>query len=1126
MGDVDDVQAVLRRHERVAELHLHGDGVGDRDRRDDARLQRLLHVEHDHAVRRRDVEPRAGHVDVRRAGEHATLVPGHRAREEVVARFLVREDVDVGRDQAFHRIRDVRVAVDLVHRLLEVLALHQRGRLLAAVVAVDGDRLRGTDGHARGVRALDARVLAQRRERRRDDALGEALVADARDVVRAHALVAFRDVQVLAAQLDAVRHAGAVAIRLVELATVFLVLLVVVRVRVALQVAADDGLRLVELGHAHGVDLAFAADPRVVPDEVDELRTEQQQLGHDRVVVVRLRQVAVGAGLRFGPALRVRVVRGERLRRVAGRRDRRLLDVDALAVHVLRGQHQRRRRADRRDLVVLDHAVLAEEIHVVARDLRVVRRVVAREAAFVTMALGTPVRLDRQVAAAAAGGPRAVAGVADHRVFAVRAVLLRDVLAPREVLRVLRHRMRARRLRVVRGRKRVGSVLHQRHRPLQAGRRRRALDQARAAVHPLESALAVRVADQLQVQAALRSGGTGRLQDRIVVDRAVAVLALDLDRAHDLGLDVAVAVAVLREVAVDALHAQVDVHRREVHGLLELLRVVVGDHLAVRVEQVALAVAREDRAEVPAVAVVVGELDVLELRVELGDVLRELRIAPLAADRRFFRVAVEDVAELVGIVVELLLGPHRRGVGLVVPHRVAEHRVDEHVRLVHVADHALRGRDLTRERVLDRMARFVARDRRVGLRRHAFIAVLRPDGRVARVAVVRVDHVAARAARRAIVARVVVRAHEPQERIVEARLVHVQHGDRHAQAGAGAAVRLAQVGTARLFQALQLAELVRVADLGEDLAEVAAAALEHAEHVGRRYRLPGRHRRDLRQDAVLLHVLVELDGNGQRAGLGLLRVRLAQDRMLVGQDAVVVRRRAPEHRGVRHQAALARLDDRQVARAACLARDAQVARVHEADELLRLLVQPGIAVLRVRAGGPARGVTRQHVCRVDRGLVGGLVLAAAFLLAVFPAFLMAARVAVVRGDRRGGDARRRHHVGVAAVAVGAAQHHGGRGVHRLAVAARMAAHAAGALGVGGFPALRRGCVRCLHVLALDGFGFLARARRQRGEREEGDGGAGEPAQAARRGGIVATDLTCHVAPSVGQDEIGEHRVIR
>ena len=58
--------------------------------------------------------------------------------------------------------------------------------------------------------------------------------------------------------------------------------------------------------------------------------------------------------------------------------------------------------------------------------------------------------------------------------------------------------------------------------------------------------------------------------------------------------------------------------------------------------------------------------------------------------------------------------------------------------------------------------------------------------------------------------------------------------------------------------------------------------------------------------------------------------------MLERQDAVVVGARRPEMRARRHQAALGRLDDAEMAGAARLARDAIVARILEADELGRL----------------------------------------------------------------------------------------------------------------------------------------------------------------------------------------------
>src|SRR3546814_14348786 len=55
--------------------------------------------------------------------------------------------------------------------------------------------------------------------------------------------------------------------------------------------------------------------------------------------------------------------------------------------------------------------------------------------------------------------------------------------------------------------------------------------------------------------------------------------------------------------------------------------------------------------------------------------------------------------------------------------------------------------------------------------------------RMARLAVVGIDDMAAGAARMAVIARLVVGAHEPHEGIVEAGLVDVERGDRHAQPG-------------------------------------------------------------------------------------------------------------------------------------------------------------------------------------------------------------------------------------------------------------------------------------------------------------------------------------------------------
>ena len=67
----------------------------------------------------------------------------------------------------------------------------------------------------------------------------------------------------------------------------------------------------------------------------------------------------------------------------------------------------------------------------------------------------------------------------------------------------------------------------------------------------------------------------------------------------------------------------------------------------------------------------------------------------------------------------------------------------------------------------------------------------------------------------AIIARLVVGPHEPHQRIVEACLMDVEHRDRDAQPRAGTAVRLFEVGTPGLLEALDAAGRVGQADFGK-----------------------------------------------------------------------------------------------------------------------------------------------------------------------------------------------------------------------------------------------------------------------------------------------------------------------
>ncbi len=77
----------------------------------------------------------------------------------------------------------------------------------------------------------------------------------------------------------------------------------------------------------------------------------------------------------------------------------------------------------------------------------------------------------------------------------------------------------------------------------------------------------------------------------------MAIDAIELDRGARFAVKFSVAVAVLLEMAIHALHALFQMNVRKVRGLFEFLRVVGWNASSLLIEQVALAVVREDGAE-------------------------------------------------------------------------------------------------------------------------------------------------------------------------------------------------------------------------------------------------------------------------------------------------------------------------------------------------------------------------------------------------------------------------------------------------------------------------------------------------------------------------------------------------
>ena len=123
-------------------------------------------------------------------------------------------------------------------------------------------------------------------------------------------------------------------------------LLVIVGIGHALQVAADDGFRLVVLGRGHGLEaLVAVGDVNVAAHVVEQVRALEQQHGHPGVVVALRRDVAIGAVLGFVRAHRVRHVGAERLPAEAFGRNGLLRVVEPVAILILRADQRWRMKS-------------------------------------------------------------------------------------------------------------------------------------------------------------------------------------------------------------------------------------------------------------------------------------------------------------------------------------------------------------------------------------------------------------------------------------------------------------------------------------------------------------------------------------------------------------------------------------------------------------------------------------------------------------------------------------------------------------------------------------------------------------------------------------------------------------
>ena len=193
----------------------------------------------------------------------------------------------------------------------------------------------------------------------------------------------------------------------------------------------------------------------------------------------------------------------------------------------------------------------------------------------------------------------------------------------------------------------------------------------------------------------------------------------------------------------------------------------------------------------------------------------------------------------------------------------------------------------------DRMAALVFANRFVGGKTQALVAVFCIPAGIGRRTVIGVNDVARRAAAAAIIARMIVRAHEIQQRIVQSRFLQIQKHRIGAEQCAESAIAQTARGLAGFFKRIWISKLQLFL----------AAALKDAEQIARLADVEARQRIKERQNAMLLrHLRRDRHGTFQTQRLAVRRVSLAEAVVFRGIRAVVVERRAPKHRTVTHHA--------------------------------------------------------------------------------------------------------------------------------------------------------------------------------------------------------------------------------
>jgi len=257
----------------------------------------------------------------------------------------------------------------------------------------------------------------------------------------------------------------------------------------------------------------------------------------------------------------------------------------------------------------------------------------------------------------------------------------------------------------------------------------------------------------------------------------MAIHAIHFNSVACFSVQFSVAVTVLFKMAVNAVHPLFQMNIFQMNSLLEFVRIIERDWVAIFIQKNTFAIVLESSPENPAVTVEVCELRVLEVLIEFRSprLLQEIYIRPTSANRSPLRIPLLDRLLFFRTKVALLLRIHLVAIDFVVPPGVAKIRCDHIGARMDMANNALARRNRSSELVLEWVSRLILRNRRIGRRRLPKITPGRIVPGMFLRTIVGINHMASRASAGAVVPGLVVRSRKRQQRIKQARFLQTEN---------------------------------------------------------------------------------------------------------------------------------------------------------------------------------------------------------------------------------------------------------------------------------------------------------------------------------------------------------------